>query len=79
MTPFEPPSKDLRVLQIDRSQKDALDQKDKGNRGPLLYAVAAVVLLQAQGWRSRASSATRLRLRSSGRRWNRAPPRGTRF
>ena len=45
MAPVEPPSKDLRVLQIDRSQKDALTQKDKGNRGPLLYAVAAVVLL----------------------------------
>ena len=36
-------------MQIDRSQKDALDQKDKGNRGPLLYAVAAVVLLAGAG------------------------------
>jgi len=49
MSPVEPPSKDLRVLQIDRSQKDALDQKDKGSRGPLLYAVVAVVLLAGAG------------------------------
>jgi HlyD family secretion protein len=49
MAPVEPTSKDLRVLQIDRSQKDALDQKDKGSRGPLLYAVAAVLLLAGAG------------------------------
>ena len=45
MAQVEPPSKDLRVLQIDRSQKDALDQTDKRNHGPWLYAVLAVVLL----------------------------------
>ena len=45
MAPVEPDSKDLRVLQIDRSQKDSLDDKDKGRRGPLLYAVLGVVLL----------------------------------
>ena len=49
MAPVEPGSKDLRVLQIDRSQKDALDQKDKGNRGPFLYAVVAVLLLVVVG------------------------------
>jgi HlyD family secretion protein len=49
MAPDEPGSKDLRVLQIDRSQKDALDQKDKGNRGPFLYAVVAVLLLVVVG------------------------------
>jgi len=49
MAPVEPPSKDLRVLQIDRSQKDALDRKDKGNHGPWLYAVVAVVLLAGAG------------------------------
>ena len=36
-------------MQIDRSQKDALDQKDKGNRGPFLYAVVAVLLLVVVG------------------------------
>ncbi len=45
MSPVDPGSKDLRVLQIDRSQKDALDQKDKGGRGPFLYIVLGVVLL----------------------------------
>ena len=49
MAPVEPDSKDLRVLQIDRSQKDALDQKDKGNRGPFLYVVLGVVLLAGAG------------------------------
>jgi len=49
MAPVEPAPKDLRVLQIDRSQKDALDQKDKGNRRPFLYAVIAVVLLAGAG------------------------------
>ena len=49
MASAEPPSKDLRVLQIDRSQKDALDQKDKGRRRPLLYAVLAVALLLGVG------------------------------
>ena len=49
MASGEPAPKDLRVLQIDRSQKDALDQKDKGNRRPFLYAVIAVVLLAGAG------------------------------
>ncbi|MGD0129521.1 MAG: efflux RND transporter periplasmic adaptor subunit [Terriglobia bacterium] len=45
MAPVDPGPKDLRVLQIDRSQKDALDRKDNGGRGPLLYIVLGVVLL----------------------------------
>ena len=45
MAPIDPGSKDLRVLRIDRSQKDALDRKDKGRRGPFLYIVLGVVLL----------------------------------
>jgi HlyD family secretion protein len=49
MAPVDPESKDLRVLQIDRSQKGALDQKEKGTRGLLLYAVLGVVLLAGAG------------------------------
>ena len=45
MSPVDPGSKDLRVLQIDRSQKDPLDQKDNGSRGRFLFSVLAVVLL----------------------------------
>src|SRR5271157_1704753 len=45
MSRVDPGSKDLRVLQIDRSQKDSLDRKDKGSRGPFLYIVLGVVLL----------------------------------
>jgi len=49
MSPVEPESKDLRVLQIDRSQKESLDPKDKTNRGLILYALLGLVLLAGAG------------------------------
>ena len=79
MAPVEPPSKDLRVLQIDRSQKDALDQKDKGSRGPLLYAVAAVLLLAGAGLAVSRIFGNAAEVEVERPALDRAPPRGTWF
>jgi HlyD family secretion protein len=49
MSPAKSTEKDLSVLQIDRSRKEALDPEKKIPWGPLAYVGAAVVLVVAVG------------------------------
>lgn len=49
MSPVKSPEKDLSVLQIDRSRKEALDPEKKASWAPLAYVGAAIVLVVVVG------------------------------
>jgi HlyD family secretion protein len=49
MSPAKSTEKDLSVLQIDRSRKEALDPEKKARWGPLAYVGAAIVLVVVVG------------------------------
>ncbi|MFB3920925.1 MAG: efflux RND transporter periplasmic adaptor subunit [Terriglobia bacterium] len=50
MAPFDSRQQDLKVLQIDRSQKESLEPRHKVPWGPLIYVAAGLIFLAVAGF-----------------------------